>query len=105
MTISNVLSILQIELNMNIPETGRTEIQNKTVTLLNHYIAVAMQEIKKEGLTLPQGTDADPFSEREGELVTMYAAWKYNNRITHEGMPRAVRYALNNAIFSQKASS
>ena len=33
----------------------------------------------------------------------MYAAYLWRSRTTGEGMPRMLRYALNNRLFSRKA--
>ena len=104
MTIDEVKAILEINLNMIIPSTGRTEVQSRTVTLLNHLVSVAIDRIGEEGLALPDGTAADPYSSEQGNLIVMYASYLYRERVTNEGMPRALRYALNNAIFAQKAT-
>jgi hypothetical protein len=34
----------------------------------------------------------------------MYAAYLWRQRVTGEGMPRMLRYALNNRLFSRKAA-
>lgn len=60
---------------------------------LAEYITAAEREITREGITL---TDEDD------HIVTMYAAWLWRRRDTGEGMPRMVRYALNNRVFSEK---
>lgn len=62
---------------------------------LAQYITSAETEIEKEGATL---TD----SVGDAQLIIMYAAWMWRRRDTGEGMPRMVRYALNNKIFSEK---
>ena len=36
-------------------------------------------------------------------LIVMYAAWLWRKRDTLEGMPRMVRYALNNRVFKGDA--
>lgn len=56
----------------------------------------AIEWIQAEGVIL---TD----SEGDQELVVMYAAWLWNSRKTGEGMPRMLRYALNNRVFGEKA--
>lgn len=60
-------------------------------------IRTAQQRIAEEGITL-QDTEADC------DLVVMYAAWLWRSRVTGDGMPRMLRYALNNRLLSQKAS-
>lgn len=59
-------------------------------------IAFAMAEIQREGATL----DLSQFD--HCNIVVMYAAWIWRKRDTQEGMPRMLRYALNNLVFSQK---
>lgn len=56
----------------------------------------AIEWIQAEGVTL---TDSDG----DKELVIMYAAWLWNSRKTGEGMPRMLRYAINNRVFGEKA--
>lgn len=63
---------------------------------LTQYLTNAQREISREGVTLGEGDD---------QLVIMYAAWTWRKRDTGEGMPRMLRYALNNRIFSEKMSN
>lgn len=60
-------------------------------------IRTARQRICEEGVSLT-GCEADR------DLVLMYAAWLWRSRVTGEGMPRMLRYALNNRVFNQKAA-
>lgn len=62
---------------------------------LTQYVDAAKAEITREGVTL-----ADTAS--DSQLVVMYAAWLWRKRDTGEGMPRMIRYALNNRILSEK---
>lgn len=62
---------------------------------LSEYLTAAEQLISREGIAL---TD----SAEDNQLVVMYAAWLWRRRDGMEGMPRMVRYALNNRLFSQK---
>lgn len=62
---------------------------------LTQYIESAMEFIEGEGATL----DLTKYS--HVQLVEMYAGWLWRKRDTGEGMPRAVRLALNNLIFHQ----
>lgn len=64
---------------------------------LNEYIESAKKEIARQGATLDL-TDQD-----DAMLVVQYASWMWRKRDTGEGMPRMVRYALNNRIFAEKA--
>lgn len=76
---------------------------------LTQLIAAAKEEIRREGITLP---DSD-YSVDEANLIVMYAAYLYRRRVgtgegygttamNPQGMPYMLRYALNNMLFSQK---
>lgn len=65
---------------------------------LTQYVDTAKAEITREGATL-----VDTAS--DSQLIVMYAAWLWRKRDTGEGMPRMLRYALNQKVFSQKMSS
>ena len=54
--------------------------------------------ITEEGATL----DVDDL--KDAQLVVMYSAWTWRRRDTGEGMPRMLRYALNNRVLGQKAN-
>lgn len=63
---------------------------------LTQYIATAKAEIKREGIVIDEDSISDC------SLVIMYAAWLWRKRESGEGMPRMIRYALNNRLFSEK---
>lgn len=63
---------------------------------LTQYLATAQAEIAREGGFL------EPSSADDMALVVMYAAWLWRKRDNMEGMPRMLRYALNNRIFQEK---
>ncbi len=63
---------------------------------LREYIGAAVSQIEREGATLDQSDLGDQ------HLIVMYAAWMWRRRDSMEGMPRMVRYALNNRIFAEK---
>lgn len=65
-------------------------------TRLTQYINSAMEMIGTEGVTL-NITDLE-----DAQLVVMYAGWLWKRRDNGEGMPRMLRYTLNNRIFSEK---
>lgn len=67
-------------------------------TRLTQYISYAKQSIKEEGATL------DLSSVDDMQLVVMYAGWLWRRRDTGEGMPRMLRYALNNKVLGGKAN-
>ena len=69
---------------------------NKYDVRLYKLIESAQKMIETEGITID---DTDP---QDQQIVVSYAAWMWRRRDTGEGMPRMVRYALNNRIFSGK---
>lgn len=60
---------------------------------LKQYLKSAKKEIEREGVHLNL-SDID-----HAQTVVMYAGWLWRKRDTGEGMPRMVRYQLNNLIF------
>lgn len=79
-------------------------------TRLQECLQVAAQEIAREGITLDSSSISD------GDLQVMYAAWLWrkrraessNGRMTTQetvsGMPRALRWRLNNRLFEEKVN-
>lgn len=63
---------------------------------LSQYLTSAKDAITKEGITLDDSVISD------GNLVVMYAAWMWRKRDTNEGMPRMLRWQLNNRLFGEK---
>lgn len=86
MTDSELLTMLKID--CGITTTAFDE-------RLAQYVEVAKSEITREGATL-----VDIAS--DSQLVVMYAAWLWRKRDTGEGMPRMLRYAINQRVFSEK---
>ena len=86
MTDSELLTMLKID--CGITTTAFDE-------RLAQYVDVAKAEITREGVTL-----ADTAS--DSQLIVMYAAWLWRKRDTGEGMPRMLRYAINQRVFSEK---
>ena len=60
---------------------------------LAQLIDAARAFIAREGIALTASAE-DP------QLLVMYAAYLFRKRATNEGMPRMLRWALNNRIFS-----
>lgn len=61
---------------------------------LTAYLQSAQQAITREGVTL---TD----SAEDNMLTVQYAAWTWRHRDTGAGMPRMLRWAMNNRICSE----
>ena len=60
------------------------------------HLKNAIIQIEREGAVLNMDSYADK------SLVVMYAAWTWRRRDTMEGMPRMLRWQLNNRIFAGK---
>lgn len=69
-------------------------------TRLRQYLAAAIKAIRREG-ALTINTD-DP---EDAQIIIMYAAWTWRKRDSMEGMPRMLRWQLNNRIMSEKAGA
>ena len=87
MTDTDMLSMLKVDLGIS--GDGYDD-------RLGQYIESAKKNISIEGITL----DAD--SVPDCNLVIQYAAWLWRKRITGEGMPRMLRWALNQRLFHEK---
>lgn len=93
MTQDDLLTLLQADLNLLSPDSTRT-------AQLQQLISVAQQFIAREGVTL-----SAPYTAEDAQLIIMYAAYLFRKRATEEPMPRMLRWALNNRIFSEKAQA
>ena len=61
---------------------------------LGQLIAAAKDMIAREGVALTDSIE-------DAQLVILYAAYLFRKRATNERMPRMLRWALNNRIFSR----
>lgn len=64
---------------------------------LKAYLVNAMAEIEREGANISEETV------ESNQIIIAFAAWRWRTRDTQAGMPRALRYSLNNLVFSQRA--
>ena len=67
---------------------------------LIQLLTAAESAIRKEGASTLDASD--PLDQ---QLIVMYAAWLWRRRDNMEGMPRMLRWALNNRIFREKAGA
>ena len=88
---ATMLSMLKIELGI---------VTTAYDTRLAQLLTTAAAMIEREGAALATATSIE-----DANLVVMYAAWMWRKRDTGDGMPRMLRWALNNRIFSEKASA
>ena len=89
--IQTLLSMLKVDLGI-MSTTAYDE-------RLTQYLENAFSSIREEGASL------DLTAVKDCQLVVMYAAWTWRRRDSGEGMPRMLRYALNNKIFSEKINN
>lgn len=89
MTDAEILTMLQVDLGELYPNEQRA-------AYLTQAISAAQAFITREGVALTDSIE-------DGQLVEMYAAYLVRKRATTEPMPRMLRWALNNRLFSQKA--
>lgn len=88
MTDDEILKILKIDLQVS---------STALDTYLNSLIGAAKEYISTEGITLTESVG-------DAQLVEMYAAYLYRRRREENvQMPRMLRWALNNRLFSEKA--
>lgn len=91
MTEQDRLAMLKIDLG--ITSTGYDD-------RLAQILRSSEKAIQKEGVSTLDNTDLE-----DCQLIVMYAAWIWRNRDTGAGMPRMLRWSLNNRIFAEKAAS
>lgn len=84
-----ILTMLQSDLGELFPSEDR-------LAYLRQSITAAREMIAREGITLGEARE-------DVQLVEMYAAYLIRKRASNEGMPRMLRWALNQRLFSQKA--
>lgn len=89
MDTSGVLSMLKVDLGIT------TASYDQRLTAL---VGSAQEMITREGISLTEELE-------DVQLLVMYAAWLWRRRDTGDGMPRMLRYTLNNRLFSQKMRS
>ena len=90
MTNEEILTVLKVDLQLS---------TDKLDSYLMQLIDAAKSYITREGTVLTCETG-------DGMLVEMYAAYLYRRRREENAtMPRMLRWALNNRLFSQKAGA
>ena len=67
---------------------------------LTQLLTAAESAIRKEGASTLDASD--PLDQ---QLIVMYAAWLWRRRDNMDGMPRMLRWALNNRIFNERAGA
>ena len=59
------------------------------------FLESAKRAIEIEGINLTESIS-------DANLIVMYAGWLWRKRDTGEGIPRSLRWMMNNRLFSQK---
>lgn len=85
MTTETMLSMLKIDLGIT---------TNRYDERLAQYLSSAQAEIQREGVVFPS-----ELAVPDGNLIVQYAAWMWRKRDTGEGMPRMIRWQINNRLF------
>lgn len=87
-TTTQVLEMVKVDLGIRVTAYDQR---------LTQYVETAQKAIIREGVkTLSDDVE-------DMQLVAMYAGWLWRKRDTGDGMPRNLRWMLNNRIFSEKA--
>lgn len=85
MNTEQMLQMLKIDLGIT------TEIYDER---LGQYIQTAQAEIEREGASLTPSSSVP-----DATLIISYAAWMWRKRDTGEGIPRMLRWQINNRLF------
>lgn len=93
MTDAQITSILKsLKVDLGILSTTAYD-ERLTEIIKSSYLMIT-----REGATL------DVSNLEDAQLVVMYSAWIWRRRDTGEGMPRMLRWQLNNRILGQNAN-
>lgn len=82
---------------LTIAKTSLQLSSNAYDSLLWSSLQMARAAVEREGVTLTN-------SEEDNMLLAMYTAYLFSKRRDNAPMPRALRYALNNRLFSEKGA-
>lgn len=92
LTQEDILTILKMDLQISVTQYD---------VFLMKLIELAKAAITREGIVFETELTTE-----DGMLIQTYAAYLYRKRRGEDnGMPRSLRYALNNRLLSQKARS
>lgn len=82
--------LVALKVDLGITTTAYDE---RLIQILNS----ASKYIEAEGITLENTIE-------DGNLVVMYASWLWQKRKENIGMPRMLRWAMNNRLFTEKTN-
>ena len=90
---STLLAMLKTDLGISSAQTAYN-------TRLEQLLTAAQDMIIKEG-----ASDLDASDRLDQQLIVMYAAWLWRRRDNMDGMPRMLRWSLNNRVFRTVADN
>lgn len=82
--------LVALKVDLGITTTAYDE---RLIQILNS----ATKYIEAEGITLENTIE-------DGNLVVMYASWLWQKRKENIGMPRMLRWTMNNRLFTEKTN-
>ena len=88
---STMLAMLKTDLGISVAQTAYN-------ARLEQLLTVAQREIIQEGASTLDASDP-----LDMQLIVMYAAWLWRRRDEMTGMPRMLRWTLNNRVMAEKA--
>jgi len=106
MTRADIISMTQTNLDIVVPSGTVPAPLQKKIDMIAFDVDSAISFIAREGVSLSQNGN---YTIEDAQLIVMYAAWLYRKRGSAQiyqavdVMPRMLRFALNNRLFSEKA--
>ena len=88
---STMMEMLKADLGISAAQTAYD-------TRLEQLLTAAQDMIIKEG-----ASTLDASNPLDMQLIVMYAAWLWRRRDNMDGMPRMLRWHMNNRIMAEKA--
>ena len=89
-TTTSALALLKVDLGI----LNSTAYDTRLTALINASVSAVIRE----------GVSTLSDSAEDMQMIVMYAGWLWRKRDTGEGIPRNLRWMLNNRIMSEKAS-
>ena len=88
-TTASALALLKVDLGI----MNSASYDSRLTAIINASVSAVVRE----------GVSTLSDSEEDIQMIVMYAEWLWRKRDTGEGIPRNLRWMLNNRIFSEKA--
>ena len=90
-TTASALALLKVDLGI----LNSTAYDTRLTALINASVSAVIRE----------GVSTLSDSAEDMQMIVMYAGWLWRKRDTGDGVPRNLRWMLNNRIMSEKASA